>query len=144
VSLLASGHTFFETVSQIVISDVTESGDDLLLNDVSHFHFALCRRARINVTRTDAPNYCGKLVGRVDDGKAEASVREFVGTLEPECPRDVVRQRTEDVRGWQRAPQLRTPFQDRCLELSSDVRFGEDPRPLRFRAPALRVKPPVG
>jgi hypothetical protein len=40
--LLASRHAAFKTVGQIGIADFVESGNDLLLGDICHFHFVLC------------------------------------------------------------------------------------------------------
>ena len=60
MALLASGHTALETVSQIGITNFVEGGDDLLLNGVCHFHFALCRHARIYAARNSEPGFSGK------------------------------------------------------------------------------------
>lgn len=60
MALLASGHTSLETVGQIGITDVTEAGNDLLLNGVCHFHFAVRCHARIYVAGSLEPGFSGK------------------------------------------------------------------------------------
>jgi len=77
VALLASGHAAFETGGQIGITNIVEDGDDLKLDDVGDFHFALGRHASIYVAIIACD---GRRVG------LEASVEEVVGTLEPDRP----------------------------------------------------------
>ncbi len=59
MALLASVHTL-ETVSQIVIANFAENGNDLLLNAKIQFHFALCCHARIYAARSSDPGFSGK------------------------------------------------------------------------------------
>jgi hypothetical protein len=59
MALLASVHTL-ETVSQIVIANFAENGNDLLLNAKTQFHFALCCHARIYAARSSDPGFSGK------------------------------------------------------------------------------------
>jgi hypothetical protein len=66
--LLASRHAAFETVGQIGIADFVQSGDDLLLDGVGDFHFALRGHAGIYVARTSEPNSRRNVSGRGDDG----------------------------------------------------------------------------
>ena len=61
MSLLAGGHTAMETVSQIGITDVAESGNDLFLNGVCHFHFVLRGHARIYAVWNSEPGFFGEM-----------------------------------------------------------------------------------
>jgi hypothetical protein len=53
--LLATRHAAFETGSQIGVTNFVQSGDDLLLVDICHFHFMGCRHAGIYVGGSAEP-----------------------------------------------------------------------------------------
>ncbi|MGA8192839.1 MAG: hypothetical protein WB902_05670, partial [Acetobacteraceae bacterium] len=57
MAFLASGHTALETVGQIGLIDSAKGNDNLLLNDVSQFHFALSCHARIYAARKPEPDF---------------------------------------------------------------------------------------
>ncbi len=59
MSLLASVHAAFETVSKIAVTDFVKGSDDLLLGEIGDFHFVLRGHARIYVALSDEPSILG-------------------------------------------------------------------------------------
>ena len=69
LSLLPSGHAAFETCGQIGITGIVEEIDDLLLDGVCQFHFALRGHSLFMWGGLLSAHFLGYVVGRVDDGR---------------------------------------------------------------------------
>ena len=64
--MLASDHAAFETGCQIGVVNFLEDFDDLLLDYVREFHFALGRHAAIYVTWRNEPEFLGNGASALD------------------------------------------------------------------------------